>query len=123
MAACAVFAVVLVQPDLDEDNGIRMKGMESYLVTHKVVGNGLERLKAGALAQAGVDCGDIVGAAGQFAVVCSIDGNGQVTQHFPTDREFAKVTSLLSLPNSYELDDTRFERFLLLPAPSLFRWR
>ena len=119
VAACAVFAVVLVQPDLDEGNGIRMKGMESYLVTHKVVGNGLERLKAGALAQAGDRLQvSIVGAAGQFAVVCSIDGHGQVTQHFPTDGEFAKVTeSPFNLPNSYELDDAPgFERFILFTS-------
>ena len=119
VAACAVFAVVMVRPDLDEDSGVRMKGMESYLVVHKVAGNGLERLNAGALAQAGDRLQvSIVGSADQFAVVFSMDGNGQVTQHFPVDGESAKLTeSPFNLPNSYELDDAPgFERFVLFTS-------
>tara|TARA_Y100000589_G_scaffold25783_1_gene21275 strand:- start:192 stop:950 length:759 start_codon:yes stop_codon:yes gene_type:complete len=119
VAACAVFAVVMVRPGLDEDPGVRMKGMESYIVVHKVVGNGLERLNAGVLAQEGDRLQlSIVGAVDQYAVVCSVDGNGQVTQHFPVGGESTKlVESPFNLPNSYELDDAPgFERFVLFTS-------
>ena len=51
VAACAVFAVVMVRPGLDDGSGVRMKGMASYLVVHKVANGGLERLNAGELAK------------------------------------------------------------------------
>ena len=82
-------------------------------------GQWAREIKGRGLAQAGDRLQvSIVGAAGQFAVVCSIDGHGQVTQHFPTDGEFAKVTeSPFNLPNSYELDDAPgFERFILFTS-------
>lgn len=119
VAACAVLAVVMVLPEMDEEPGYRMKGMESYLVAHKVSSDSLERLEAGALAQEGDRLQlSVVGAAEQYAVVCSQDGNGQVTLHFPVNGESTKLTeSPLNLPNSYELDDAPgFERFVLVTS-------
>ena len=119
VAACAVLAVVLVLPEADEEPGYRMKGVASYLVAHKVSSDSLERLEAGALAQEGDRLQiSVVGAAEQYAVVCSLDGNGQVTLHFPMDGEAGKITeSPSNLPNSYELDDAPgFERFVLITS-------
>ena len=119
VAACAVFAVVMVRPDPDQASGVRMKGMESRLVVHQVAQAGLERLNAGAVAQAGDRLQlSVVGAAEQHAVVCSLDGNGQVTLHFPMDGASTKLLdSPFNLPNSYELDDAPgFERFVLITS-------
>lgn len=119
VAACAVLAVVMVLPEADEEPGYRMKGMESYLVAHKVSRDSLERLDAGVLAQEGERLQlSVVGAADQYAVVCSQDGNGQVTLHFPVNGESGKIAeSPSNLPNSYELDDAPgFERFVLITS-------
>jgi anti-sigma factor RsiW len=119
VAACAVLAVVMVLPEVEEESGYRMKGMASYLVAHKVSSGGLERLDADGLVQAGDRLQlSVVGAAEQYAVVCSLDGNGEVTLHFPMDGESTKLTeSPSNLPNSYELDDAPgFERFVLITS-------
>ena len=121
VAACAVLAVVMVLPEMEEEPGYRMKGMGSYLVAHKVSSSGLERLNAGGAAQAGDRLQlSVVGAVDQYAVVCSVDGNGQVTLHFPVNGESTKLTeSPSNLPNSYELDDAPgFERFVLITSLS-----
>ena len=88
-------------------------------MVHQVAAAGHERLNAGSVAQAGDRLQlSVVGAAEQHAVVCSLDGNGQVTLHFPMDGSSTKLTeSPFNLPNSYELDDAPgFERFVLITS-------
>lgn len=115
-AAAALLAVPLwlaVRPE-----GVRTKGAEQALYLYRKTPQGVERLANGASARAG----DLLrtayfAAAPGYGVILSLDGNGQVTVHFPASNAPAKIESgaKVALDRAYELDDAPgFERFWFL---------
>ena len=118
LAACAALVMLVLRPWEAGPPGERTKGARPGLVVHRIAGEATEQLSDGDLVRAG----DLIQltlrrADGRHAVVVSVDGDGQVTLHYPlSDEEAGPVGgSLFSLPRSYELDRARgFECFLLV---------
>ncbi len=111
-----VGAFVAFNPTLD---GERTKG-SAQLGIHRQTDRGSERLADGALVQPG-DSVQIVFSAGNgnFATVVSIDGNGQVTRHFPVSGDSAVSGLNVAVPTAFQLDDAPgFERFVLVASTS-----
>jgi hypothetical protein len=103
----------------------RLKGLRPHLLLHRLTATGVEALDATATARAGDRLQlQLVAAAGQHAVVLSIDGRGRVTLHLPEQGALAMAVPAggeLALPSSYELDDAPlFERFFLVTADGAF---
>lgn len=93
------------------------KGLSSRLRVYHQTSKGVRRLapsqvmRQGDRLQLGIVAGDA-----KNGVVFSIDGRGQVTQHFPVQGGPTGLTNgELRVPEAYELDDApEFERFLLV---------
>lgn len=123
--AVFTFAVLFVRPmeerNEDAPEQTRLKGLSGKLVLHRQVGNRVEPLRPGDLAQEGEALQVSYLAAGlRHGVVISLDGRGEVTLHTP--REGTHSASLApsgthALPNAYALDDApNFERFILITS-------
>jgi hypothetical protein len=122
--ACALVVFTRGVPDHEdrtlahEPDGVRIKG-STHLVLYRRKGEQAETLSEGALARRGdmLQVG-YVAAEAEYGVIVSLDGQGNVTLHFP-DAEDAS-TRLASegetlLGHAYELDDApRFERFFFV---------
>ncbi|MCB9683651.1 MAG: hypothetical protein H6735_01260 [Alphaproteobacteria bacterium] len=93
------------------------KGLSSRLRVYHQTSKGVRRIapaqvmRKGDRLQLGIIAGDATNGA-----VFSIDGRGQVTQHFPVDGGGTTLTNgELRIPEAYELDDAPdYERFLLV---------
>lgn len=112
------------EPDVQEGTH-RVKGsLEGKPVPHLIIhrkGNNIEVLEKGSRAQAGDLLQLAYAAAGDaYGIICSIDGNGTVTLHFPDKKNDS--TALLQrkrvlLANAYQLDDAPgFERFFFITS-------
>ena len=121
-AACAALVALVLVPWGDAPSGFRTKGSRPALLVHRVLGADTEQLDTGDGAHAGERIQlSLLRAAGRHAVVVSVDGDGQVTLHYPLEPAEVEPVgeALYSLPRSYELDDAAdFERFLLVTAPA-----
>ncbi|MCA9491364.1 MAG: hypothetical protein KC621_15640 [Myxococcales bacterium] len=93
------------------------KGLSSRLRVYHQTSKGVRRLAPAQVMRKGdrLQLGIVAGSAKNGAVF-SIDGRGQVTQHFPvTEGATALTNGELRIPEAYELDDApRYERFLLV---------
>ncbi len=113
-----------IEPGVQEDTH-RVKGSPEvkpvpHLIIHRK-GKNIEVLEKGSRAQAGDRLQLAYAAAGEaHGVICSIDGNGAVTLHFPDKK--SDSTALMQrkrvlLANAYELDDAPgFERFFFITS-------
>lgn len=126
-----------VAPEQDPLAGVRAKGAPLGLLIWRLKESGPEALRDGQQAQAG-DTLQLQAHVppGMFAAIYSVDGRGQVTQHWPYPEAKAQDTqmkqvegALLTVARSYTLDDApRFERFYLLvgdapePLEGIERW-
>jgi anti-sigma factor RsiW len=108
-----------------DDDGTRLKGLDSRLVVHRQVSGGAEELSSGAAATRGdvLQVSYVAGGA-RYGVIVSLDGNGVVTVHYPERGQAAgelEPSGLVSLPYAYELDDAPgFERFFLVTSSQSF---
>lgn len=98
---------------------VRLKGLRSHLTLHRKVGDGQEALDAGAMVRQGdVIQLSYVAVTATFGVIFSIDGRGQVTQHFPSSSQQSAALArqgATPLAQAYELDDAPgFERFFFV---------
>lgn len=111
-------------------NGVRLKGAQisvnPAITLYKQNGKEAEKLNDGDKAEEG-DVIQITYNAGQrkYGVIFSVDGNGNVTRHFPEDswksESLAKGTAEVPLDFSYELDDAPdFECFILVTSNKEF---
>jgi hypothetical protein len=116
--ACAALALFYIQPPVQTEDHIILKGGDPRLTIYRKAKDGAERLAANAM----VHDGDLlqvryVASGAKFGVIYSIDGNGAITRH---DKQGATPTSLKSggeidLGHSYELDDApEFEIFVFM---------
>jgi len=120
VAASVAMLLLVVLPFGEDTPGFRVKG-EAHLVVHRISGDSAEQLADGDFAREGDRIQLSVAPAGRrYAVVVSLDGNGQVTLHFPRrggDGKIVTTDAPFSLPTSYLLDDApAFERFFLITA-------
>ncbi len=99
----------------------RIKGLEPYLEVYRLEDAEAQLLSVGAPARSGDRLQLKYVSAGQpYGVVLSLDGNGQLTRHLPSDP--AGSSSLagdgaMALPRSYQLDDApQYERFIFVTA-------
>jgi hypothetical protein len=113
-----------IEPGVQEGTH-RVKGFpEVKSVPHLIIhrkGNNIEVLEKGSRAQAGDLLQLAYAAAGEaHGVICSIDGNGTVTLHFPgkkNDSTALMQRKKVLLANAYELDDAPgFERFFFITS-------
>lgn len=117
MLLCAAPLLLWKLPS--ETRGERLKGKQAELRLYRNTAAGPERVVSGSQAAAG-DVFQVELHPGTFAygAVVSVDGNGSVTLHWPSDPVGATAWSALPghrLPSSFQLDDSpRFERFHLL---------
>jgi hypothetical protein len=113
-----------IEPGVQEGTQ-RVKGSpEVKAVPHLIIhrkGNNIEVLGKGSRAQAGDLLQLAYAAAGEaHGLICSIDGNGMVTLHFPDKKNDS--TALMQrkrvlLANAYQLDDAPgFERFFFITS-------
>jgi hypothetical protein len=131
-AAAAVLltlSLLLVRGRFLDGDGVRLKGAGTALSAWRKVGDGAERLAAGASARAGdVVQLSYVAAGARYGVILSIDGRGVVTFHLPEgfERGAARSPALdaggeITLASAYELDDApSFERFFLVYGEAPF---
>lgn len=106
--------------------GIRIKGIEPFLQVFRQTEDHIEQLTSGDL----VSEGDViqlsyVPVSQQYGMIISIDGDGVVTQHLPSDSShLAKRLEdrvEVRLKNAYELDDAPlFERFYFITSNTAF---
>lgn len=103
----------------------RLKGAEPALQIFRATGSDAQRLEDGERA----DAGDVLqiaynAADSAYGMICSVDGNGVVTLHFPvsSSREPALETGgLQQLQYAYRLDDApRFEKFFFVTSAQPF---
>lgn len=114
MAAAVLFVVM---PREQDDDGIRLKGIQPHLSLYRQIGATSEKLKNGTGARAG-DTVQVAYLAGEatYGAIVSVDGRGNVTVHAPTngDGKLSQRNEVL-LPRAYTLDDApRFERFVFV---------
>lgn len=113
-----------------QTQGVRLKGAAKSIVPaltlYRKDGKQAEKLKDGARAEEG-DVIQITYNAGQkkYGFIFSVDGNGNVTQHFPEEgwdsAELSKESTEVPLDFSYELDDAPdFECFILVTSNKPF---
>jgi hypothetical protein len=111
------------------DQPVRLKGAGTALSAWRKVGDGAERLAAGAAARVGdVVQLSYVAAGARYGVILSIDGRGVVTFHLPEGYEGGAARSPaldsggeITLASAYELDDApSFERFFLVYGEAPF---
>jgi len=117
IAAAALLALFFIVPKTSTNDGYRTKGAQPHLVAHRILDQKAETLDKGDATKAGDRIQlSVIGAAGNYLAVFSIDGNSEVTLHYPREAQAAPwPKDDHSLPNSYELDDApRFERFFLV---------
>lgn len=144
LAAAAVLAAAIVLPvtlsekknyteetiPLTQTQGVRLKGAAKSIVPaltlYRQEGKEAEKLANGAKAEEG-DVIQITYNAGQrkYGFIFSVDGNGNVTQHFPEEgwesAELSKESTEVPLDFSYELDDAPdFECFILVTSNKPF---
>ena len=130
VAALAVFAILLRGPLASgpQDAGVRAKGLLPALTVYRSVGEGAEQLASGEMVAPAdrLQIGYVAAGMG-YGLIFSIDGNGVVTVHLPSDGRVAGAAAALEtngevhLPFSYELDAApRFERFFFVAAPQPF---
>jgi anti-sigma factor RsiW len=131
-AAAAVLltlSLLLVRGRFLDADGVRLKGAGTALSAWRKVGEGAERLAAGAVARAGdVVQLSYIAAGARYGVILSIDGRGVVTFHLPEgfERGAARSPALdaggeITLASAYELDDApSFERFFLVYGEAPF---
>ncbi|MCI6322764.1 hypothetical protein [Treponema porcinum] len=139
--AAAVLAAVFAAPAVMQrtrpasaspENSVRLKGNKipsktpQSLRLYRKDGNSVNALENGASAKAG-DVIQITYNPGRndYGVIFSIDGNGNVTRHFPEDGWIAvkmkHSASEIPLDFSYELDDASyFEYFILVASKKAF---
>jgi hypothetical protein len=101
-------------------DGIRVKGLNPHLRIHLQTDRGEEDLPPEALLGAGevLQIG-VIPAGRPYALVLSIDGRGQVSQHFLASGESTRLPpgGETLLPQAWELDDApEFERFFLITS-------
>lgn len=106
------------------DDGIRLKGYEAALALFRRTSSGAEPLKPGATVKPGdvVRIGYRTGGLA-FGAIFSVDGNGNVTRHWPLTGDSAARLERgeTLLPGAFELDDAPdFERFYLLTSDRSF---
>jgi hypothetical protein len=106
------------------DDGIRLKGLEPHLAIFRKTNNGSEPLHPGEKARAG-ELLRIGYQAGGFpyGAILSVDGNGNVTRHWPASGERAGrlENGEALLPSSFELDEAPdFERFYFVVSKRPF---
>jgi hypothetical protein len=130
--ATAMVLLLVVLSNRTPSPGLRFKGQsgidlaKTQLLIYKKTETGNVILKDGDTVRAG-DLLQLayVPAGKKYGMILSIDGNGQVTPHFPPDGQALarlKNTSLVSLPYSYELDHApEFERFIFITSMSDIR--
>lgn len=105
-----------------EDEYVRLKGMEPSLSIYKQVESGeIQEISSGESATAGDALQVAYNAAGaEHGMIFSVDGRGTVTLHFPAspfESDELRTGGEVALPYSYVLDDSpRFERFYLVAA-------
>lgn len=108
-------------PGAAEEAGVRIKGPGARLIVWRKGDDGrAERLKEGARASAG-DVLQLEYSAGgaDFGVICSLDGRGEVSLHYPAypDEPTRLDEGRNALEFAFELDDAPgFERFFFLSA-------
>ncbi len=128
-AAAAVAAAVAVVPRLGrpapDGPADRIKGLDARLVIHRKTPVGTETLSDGSVVHAG-DVLQVSYVAGghRFGAIVSVDGNGQVTLHYPKEvrsEPTLRPSGEVPLPYAYQLDNApRFERFYFVTADQPF---
>lgn len=134
VAAAAAFVVMLCVPvslrvlSIGKTESIRMKGdvKKQALKLYKQDGNDAVLLNNGAK----VDAGDViqisyVAGKNEYGIIFSIDGNGNVTKHFPDStwksEKLNQVMTEVPLDFSYELDDApEYECFVFVTSDKPF---
>lgn len=106
------------------EDDIRLKGFEAALALFRRTSSGAEPLKPGATVKPGdvVRIGYRTGGVA-FGAIFSVDGNGNVTRHWPLTGDSAARLERgeALLPGAFELDDAPdFERFYLLTSDRSF---
>ncbi len=101
-----------------QDDAIRLKGAGPALRLFRLGVNGPERLSDGATVQPHNMVQVAFDTAGAtHLVVVSVDGNANVTLHWPLDGNTAVPKGLRAIPESFELDAApEFERFFLVTS-------
>lgn len=129
--AVAAAVVVLMRPSTpltsieESPETTRLKGLEPRLLVHRQNGTKVELLTTRSSAKAGdrLQLG-YVSASRKFGAIVSIDGRGNVTQHWPergTDAAALEGSGEVPLPHAYVLDDApEFERFVLFTSNEPF---
>ncbi|MGL1935540.1 MAG: hypothetical protein OCD01_10985 [Fibrobacterales bacterium] len=125
LSMVVLVAVVVVYFNAGND-GLRTKGLGPYLELYKKSNDATVYIEDGGSATQG----DLIqlhylSKDRQYGVIASVDGNGVVTMHLPTEGSDAVSLTLntkTSLPFSYELDDApRYERFYFITAKEAFK--
>lgn len=127
--ACAAIVLLVVRTgpeehvreDIPAPDEIRIKGLEPRLVVHRQDGDAPAELREPASARPrDVLQLSYIAAGAPHGVILSLDGDGLVTLHHPTnaaDSTALRQDGAVRLPQSYELDDApRFERFIFVTA-------
>ena len=120
--------LVAVLPALFEQPETRIKGLEPHLKLFLKTAEGSQTLADSSQVREGNLVQIVYLAVGQpYGTIFSVDGRGEVTQHFPARGKMAarlKTAGADTLDFSYELDDApRWERFYFVTADSVFDLR
>ena len=107
-------------PAVNDNDVIRIKGMEPGISIHRKTGSSIEELKDMTKASQGdlLQIGYISTGEYTHGVILSIDGRGSVTLHYPESESgetIIKVNRKVMLKRAYELDDSPdYEKFILI---------